>query len=90
MSVYRLAAHLVIDSDAAREEVGDVINPMSAGVLRSEDICHLADLVAGRRAIDVERTTAFKGVGLAIYDLFVAQTLYREALRANVGQKAEL
>jgi ornithine cyclodeaminase/alanine dehydrogenase-like protein (mu-crystallin family) len=89
-SVYRLAGQLVVDSDAAREEVGDVINPMRAGILRPADICHIADLVAGRRSIDVEQTTAFKGVGLAIYDLFVAQTLYREALRANVGQHVEL
>ena len=90
MSVYRLAGRLVIDSDAAREEVGDVINPMRAGILRKEDIYHLADIVAGRLTIDVEKTTVFKGVGLAIYDLFVAQSLYRRALRANVGQKVAL
>jgi ornithine cyclodeaminase/alanine dehydrogenase-like protein (mu-crystallin family) len=90
MSVYRLAGHLVIDSDAAREEVGDVRNPMAAGILRSEDIYHLSDLVDGRHEIDVKKTTVFKGVGLAIYDLFVAQALYLEALRANIGQKVEL
>jgi ornithine cyclodeaminase/alanine dehydrogenase-like protein (mu-crystallin family) len=90
MSVYRLAGQLVIDSDAAREEVGDVMNPMSAGILQNEDIYHLSEVVTGRRTIDARKTTVFKCVGLAIYDLFVAQTLYREALRANVGQKVEL
>jgi ornithine cyclodeaminase/alanine dehydrogenase-like protein (mu-crystallin family) len=88
MSVYRLAGQLVIDSDAARAEVGDVMNPISAGVLRNEDIYHLSELVTG--SLNVGKTTVFKGVGLAIYDLFVAQTLYREALRASVGQKVEL
>ena len=42
------------------------------------------------QARNVEQTTAFKGVGLAIYDLFVAETLYREALHANVGKNVEL
>ena len=90
MSVFRLAAQLVIDSDAAREEVGDAINPMRAGILRSEDIYHLSNLVLGTRSVNVEQTTAFKSVGLAIYDLFVAEAIYREALRANVGQHVEL
>jgi ornithine cyclodeaminase len=90
MTVYRLAGELVIDSDAARHEVGDVINPLREGILRSEDVFHLADLVSGRRSIDAERTTVFKGVGLAIYDLFVAQALYREALRRNIGARVDL
>jgi ornithine cyclodeaminase/alanine dehydrogenase-like protein (mu-crystallin family) len=89
-AVYRLARQLVIDSDAARLEVGDVINPVRDGHLRSEDVFHLADLVAGKRSIDVEKTTVFKGVGLAIYDLFVAQALYNEASSRNIGQTVNL
>jgi ornithine cyclodeaminase/alanine dehydrogenase-like protein (mu-crystallin family) len=89
-AVYRLARQLVIDSDAARLEVGDVINPVREGVLRGDDIFHIADLISGICSMDVEQTTAFKGVGLAIYDVFVAKALYGEALRAGIGQAIDL
>jgi ornithine cyclodeaminase/alanine dehydrogenase-like protein (mu-crystallin family) len=89
-AVYSLARQLVVDSDAARQEVGDVINPLRDGALRSEDIFHLRDLISGTHSIDVEQTTAFKGVGLAIYDVFVARAVYEEALRRNVGQAIDL
>jgi ornithine cyclodeaminase/alanine dehydrogenase-like protein (mu-crystallin family) len=89
-AVYSLSRQLVVDSDAARQEVGDVINPLRDGVLRSEDIFHIRDLISGNRSIDVDQTTAFKGVGLAIYDVFVAKALYGEALRRSVGQAIEL
>ena len=43
-AVYELAGCVVVDSDAARHEVGDLINPLGAGVLREESIYHLAQL----------------------------------------------
>jgi ornithine cyclodeaminase/alanine dehydrogenase-like protein (mu-crystallin family) len=67
-----------------------VINPLRDAVLRSDDVFHIADLLSGKRSIDIAHTTAFKGVGLAIYDLFVAQALYRKALRTNTGQLIDL
>jgi ornithine cyclodeaminase/alanine dehydrogenase-like protein (mu-crystallin family) len=84
-SVYRLSTNLAIDSDAAREEVGDVINPLREGLISTDDIVHIAELLSGRRSIDIEQTTVFKSVGLAIYDLFVAQALYKHAVERNVG-----
>jgi ornithine cyclodeaminase len=89
LSVYRLAGQLVIDSEAARHEAGDVINPVKAGTLEASDVFHLSELVSGTRAVDVSHTTVFKSVGLALYDLFVAQALLEAATRLNVGQVVE-
>jgi ornithine cyclodeaminase/alanine dehydrogenase-like protein (mu-crystallin family) len=46
--------------------------------------------VAGRRTVDVTRTTVYKSAGMAIYDLFVAKALYEAARRRGVGQEVSL
>jgi ornithine cyclodeaminase/alanine dehydrogenase-like protein (mu-crystallin family) len=80
-----LAVHVVVDSDAAKEEVGDLKNTLSNGLIREENIIHLADLVTGRHRLDRERTTAFKSVGMALYDLYAASVFLDEALKRNLG-----
>lgn len=84
-SVCRLAGHLAIDSTAALQEVGDVLRPLQSGVLRRENIFHIAEVVTGQRTIDVDRATAFKSVGSALYDLYVAAAFYEHAAARGVG-----
>ena len=89
-AVYRLAAHIVIDSEAAREEVGDVIAPLEKGLVTSGNVFTIGQLISGQRSIDVSRTTAYKSVGMALYDLHVARALYAEATRRHVGHEVAL
>jgi ornithine cyclodeaminase len=88
-SVYQLADQVVVDSDAAKSEVGDLIEPLLSGLLREENFVHLADLVSGRLYIDVEGTSVFKSVGLALYDLYAAQAFVAEAQRLGCGTVLE-
>lgn len=88
-SVCRIAGHLAIDSQAALREVGDVLRPLQSGVLQQADIFHIAELVTGRRTIDVNRATAFKSVGMALYDLYVAATFYEHAVANNIGAQVD-
>ena len=88
--VYRLAGELIIDSDAARHEAGDVVNVLARKILRPEEVFTLGALITGERSIDVSRTTAFKSVGMALFDLYVANALYQEAQRQHIGQEIEL
>jgi ornithine cyclodeaminase/alanine dehydrogenase-like protein (mu-crystallin family) len=89
-AVYRLAAHIVIDSEAAREEVGDVIAPLEKGLVTSDNVFTIGQLISRQRSIDVSRTTAYKSVGMALYDLHVARALYAEATRRHVGREVAL
>lgn len=89
-SVYRLAGQLVIDSDAARHEVGDVIGPVARGVLNAKDVFSVGQLVTGRRSVDVHSTTAYKSVGMALYDLIAAQVAYSAAKLRGIGREIEL
>ena len=84
-SVYRLAGVLAIDSEHAGQEVGDVINPLRKGIIRETDVFSIAECVTGKRTLDSVRTTAYKSVGSAIFDLFVAQALYRAAKSQGLG-----
>lgn len=89
-SVYRLAGELVIDSDAARHEVGDVIGPVERAILRAEDVFSIGQLVTGRRSVDVRATTAYKTVGMALYDLVAAHVAYSAAKLRGIGREIEL
>jgi len=88
-AVYELAGCAVVDSDAARHEAGDLVNPLAAGLLREESIYHLAQLITGERSVDSERTTVFKSVGMALYDLYAASAFVAEAERVGRGTVLE-
>ena len=89
-SVYRLAGQLAVDSEHAIHEVGDVVNPIQAGLLREADVFSIGECVLGQRTVDVSRTTAYKTVGAAMYDLFVAEAFYRAAKARGVGLEVTL
>jgi ornithine cyclodeaminase len=89
-AVFRLAGHLVLDSEFARHEVGEAVWPTEHGILADADMFTIGEVIAGRRIIDVTRTTAYKSAGMALYDLFVAQALYAAARRRGVGQELTL
>jgi ornithine cyclodeaminase/alanine dehydrogenase-like protein (mu-crystallin family) len=89
-AVFRLAGHLVLDSEFARHEVGDAIRPVEQGILTERDLFPIGKLVTGERAVDPTRTTAYKSTGMALFDLFVARALYEAADRHGVGLEIRL
>ena len=89
-SAYRLARQVVIDSETARHEVGDIINPVNDGTVAAADVFDLSELMSGTRVVNVNETTVFKSVGSALYDIFVADALLREAINVDAGCCFEL
>ncbi|HXY95979.1 MAG TPA: ornithine cyclodeaminase family protein [Steroidobacteraceae bacterium] len=89
-AIFRLAGHLVLDSEFARHEVGEAVRAVEHGALRDADLFTIGELAAGRRSVDVTGTTAYKSAGMALYDLYVAQALYQAARRLGVGQEFAL
>ncbi|HEX4618964.1 MAG TPA: ornithine cyclodeaminase family protein [Steroidobacteraceae bacterium] len=89
-AVFRLAGHLVLDSEFARREVGEAVRCVQQGILADADLFTVGELAAGARTIDPERTTAYKSAGMALYDLYVAKALYEAARRRGVGQEVSL
>jgi ornithine cyclodeaminase len=89
-TVFRLAGHLVLDSEFARHEVGEALRAVEHGALGDTDVFTIGELASGRRSVDVTRTTAYKSAGMALYDLYVAKALYEAARRRGVGQEVTL
>ncbi len=84
-SVYQLAGQLAIDSEFARHEVGDIVNPIAKGILKEVDVFTIGKIITGERAINVNETTVYKSAGMALFDLFVAKAMYTQALKENKG-----
>lgn len=88
--VYRLAGQLVLDSEFARHEAGDAINPVKNGILDKEQVFSLGKVILGQRKIDINKTTAFKSTGMALFDLFVAEAMYKAAVDNDIGYEVEI
>ncbi|MDX2042239.1 MAG: ornithine cyclodeaminase family protein [Acidobacteriota bacterium] len=90
----RRASKIVVDErKAALAEAGDLIVAFNRGELRLEDIyAELGEIAAGLkpgRQRDDE-ITYFKSVGNAVQDAAVAQAIYQEALKENLGVEFDL
>lgn len=89
-TVYRLAGSVIVDSEDARAEVGDVINPLKRGILQETAIVPISHYVTGQRVAEREATSVYKSVGAAFYDLYVARAMYRVARARGVGREVAL
>lgn len=88
-SVYKLASELSIDSDFARTETGDIINPIKNGLIKEEDVYTIGKLVLNKRKLDTSKTTVFKSAGMALFDLYAAQLVYEEAIKKGIGTSVD-
>ena len=80
-------SRVFVDTEAAFAEAGDVVQPLSSGLLRRDDVADLADLVHARRpgrTADAE-ITLFKSVGAALEDLAAAGLAYERLVCAAGG-----
>jgi alanine dehydrogenase len=88
------ASKIVVDSrEAALAEAGDLIVAIERGEIRIEDIYGeigeiAAGLKAGRESDD--EITYFKSVGNAAQDAAVAQAIYQQALKDDLGVEIDL
>ena len=84
---------IVVDSkEQAQIECGDLIAPISRGLLSWDRVHELGEVVAGKipgreRPGDI---TLFESQGLALEDMAVAAVVYRKAVREQVGRELPL
>lgn len=84
-AVYQSAGELSIDSDFARTETGDIINPIKNGSVKDENVYTIGKLMMKKRKLNTANTTVFKSAGMALFDLYVAQAAYEEAIKKGLG-----
>jgi len=71
-------SRVFVDTPAALEEAGDVVQPIARGLLRAEDVADLFGLVRGARPgrQGGDEITLFKSVGAALEDLAAARLAF--------------
>jgi len=77
-SVYKNADTLLVDTDAARHEVGDVINALKNGFIDDNQVFSLGKVLTKERTISSAQNVVFKSVGMAAFDLALASAVYEK------------
>jgi ornithine cyclodeaminase len=89
----RRASNLVIDSRAdCLDHAGDLVIPISEGIIRREQVAEIAELVAGKRPGRVSRSEIpyYKSIGVPIQDLVTAQHMARRAAEHGIGTEIDI
>ena len=72
----------------ALEESGDLCQPIEKGILSKERVVFMSDYLKNKER--AAGTVCFKSVGMALFDLMIAQKIMEKAEAMNVGQMIEL
>lgn len=86
-SLYSLIDHYFVDVEMAKEESGDLIQPLEKGLISNKKIHILSEAINGNIKVDPQRTTLYKSVGMALFDLFTASYLFNKAEKNGLGQR---
>jgi ornithine cyclodeaminase/alanine dehydrogenase-like protein (mu-crystallin family) len=88
-AIWKLVDNVYTELPFAMEESGDLSQPLADGLLSKGRVKYIGDwLSQEQKPLPLQgQTTYFKSVGMGLLDLNVAQLIYNEALRMEIGQK---
>ena len=93
-AVIETADRVFVDTPFASKESGDLSQPLERGIVKDSDLLAFAPLV--REPLTVEQkndpalgTLFFKSVGMALFDLAAAYTVYEFAQKNDLGVKLD-
>jgi ornithine cyclodeaminase/alanine dehydrogenase len=77
--------------EACLAEAGDYIIPINEGIIKSEDVISIGDIITGKKSgrdsdMDI---TIFKSVGISAQDVSVAKLVFNRAVEKNIGQNID-
>ena len=86
------ASKWVVDSLECLPDAGDLVIPMSEGIIEEGHVAGIADVVAGNRPgrDSDDEITYYKSMGVPIQDLVTAQHIERRAEERNIGTVIEI
>ncbi len=82
------ADEIFVDTMFAAEESGDIAGPVKRNIIKSTMIKEFAGLIDKNNSFS-GKTVFFKTVGMALFDLSVACSIYKMALKDGIGQSVE-
>lgn len=78
-----------VDTPFAAKESGDIATPLENNLIQENQVNTISNLVANKQ-YDQSGTSFFKSVGMALFDVVVAEYLYKKAIKENIGTQADL
>lgn len=88
--VCRNAKAVYYDTPMAKRESGDLARPLSKGLIKENDLRSLGSLIQDGSSIESAGTVFFKSVGMALFDLVIAKSLYEKAKIKSMGIELQL
>lgn len=88
-SVFKNIDQLFIDTPHAIHESGDLVYPTENRMISLSQIFTLGKLINKTVQLSENETTFFKSVGMALFDLEVANLIYRNCKEKNIGTEVE-
>lgn len=90
-SVFGETTRIFVDTHHAIEESGDLAIPIESGLIEPGDIHTLGKVLNGSMPRpSLNETTVFKSVGMALFDVCVANLIYKKAVADGIGVQVEL
>ena len=83
-SLFEILDDMYIDVDFAKEETGDLVNPLREGWIKEEQV-HTLGTAIEKGNIKTDTTTLYKSVGMALFDTSVASYILKKAKEKAVG-----
>jgi len=88
--LFHLVDRVYVDSSQARLESGDLIYALKAGLIGEEKIFTLGKLINQSLKPSEKGTSFFKSVGMALFDLLVAEKIYGLAKSQGAGIEIDI
>ena len=72
------------DIDQAKLESGDLLNPVSKGLLQWKDVIYFSDIFKPEFKLSYEKNKIFfKSLGIATWDISIANDIYKKFINSN-------
>ncbi|WP_142413633.1 ornithine cyclodeaminase family protein [Hathewaya massiliensis] len=83
---------VLIDTEFAKEESGDLCIPMESGLLKEDKVLSFGEFLLNceHKEKVVSGTTLYKSVGMALFDITASRLIYERAKAKGIGQNIEL
>jgi len=91
-ALFRNLKYVLVDTNHALQETGDVITPLENGWISAKQIIPFDKVVTGK-VVDLANeynVTFFKSVGMALFDIVAAQWIYKKAREEGCGVEVDL
>lgn len=87
-SLFELVDNVFIDTEFAAEESGDIKTPLEEEWINRNQLILFGDVITGKYKVEknTKKTTLFKFVGIALFDLFISDLIYKKAVDLKTGQ----